>query len=185
MHPRLAELAVLSLAAVMLTAPSLSLARESDRNEPMSVQADDLDSMLEADGDSTLVGNVEISQGTLRISADRATVSRKSGDIARVVFEGRPASMQQQNDNGTPMRASANRIDYDVSAESVLLTGNVAVRNGDDDLRGERISYDLNSGRLQSSGDGSSAGRIRMTIQPRATKPKAESSTSKEAGDTP
>lgn len=163
MRPRNAEL----LAFALLALASAAAARETDRQQPMSVAADDTDAVLTEDGESRLLGNVLITQGTLRISADAATISRTGGDVVRVVFEGRPARLQQENDNGALMKAQGNRIDYDVAAEHVVLSGAVAVDQAGDTLRGERITYDLKSGRLKAAGDGSEGGRIRMTIQPR------------------
>lgn len=166
MPRRPAELLLLSL-AFALTAP-LAQARESDREQPMNVEADDIDLTMENTSDTVLKGNVRITQGTLRIDAGQATITRKDGDIVRAVLTGTPASMQQENDEGTPMKASASNIDYDVTGEVVVLTGNVAVDQGADTLRGQRVTYDLKAGKLNASGDGTGAdGRIRMTIQPR------------------
>ena len=164
MPRRLPELAVLLL---VLAAP-LAQARESDRQQPMNVEADDFDATMQDTSEARLCGNVRIAQGTLDIRAHCATISKVEGEIRRVLFEGQPASMQQENDAGVTMKANANKIDYDVSAESVVLTGAVAVDQGADTLRGERITYDLKNGRLNASGAGTGeAGRIRMTIQPR------------------
>ena len=148
-------------------------ARESDRQQPMNVEADDFEAAMADTSDSKLCGNVRISQGTLDIRAHCATISKVDGEIRRVVFEGEPAALQQENDAGVLMKAKGRKIDYDVTGESVVLTGDVAVDQGADTLRGERITYDLKNGRLNASGEGTGeAGRIRMTIQPRP--PKAE-----------
>ena len=174
MRLRLAEFSL--LVALLLALPLAASARETDRQQPMSVAADNTDTILTEDGDSVLSGNVAITQGTLRIGAGKATISRKAGEVVRVVLEGRPATMQQENDEGSLMKARGNRIEYDVGAETVQLSGNVEVDQAGDNLRGERIVYDLKNGRLSGSGDGSEGGRIRMTIQPRpesAEKPDA------------
>lgn len=165
-HPELLLGLVLALAA------AAAAARESDRQQSMSVEADDIDATMDETSESKLIGNVRITQGTLLITAGQATISRNEGEIRRVVLDGTPATMQQDNDQGVTMKANATRIDYDVTGETVVLTGNVAVDQGADTLRGERITYDLKNGRLNASGEGSGErGRIRMTIQPR---PKAE-----------
>jgi lipopolysaccharide export system protein LptA len=165
-----AELLVL----LVLAASGSAAARESDRQQEMKVAAEDTDTQMTDDGETRLIGNVTISQGTLRIEADAATVSRKAGEVVRVVFEGKPARLQQESEQGELMRAQGNRIDYDVGAESVVLSGNVVVDQAGDDLRGERITYDLKSERLKGSGEGGGDGRIHMTIQPRAAKPKPD-----------
>ncbi len=190
MRPSPSDFLPALLLAASMALPLSATARESDRQQPMNVEADDFDAVMADDSESKLLGNVEITQGTLRITAASATISRAKGDIKRVLLEGAPATMQQDNDEGVTMRANANRIDYDVSAESVVLTGNVAVDQGADTLRGERITYDLKNGRLNASGQGTGAGgRIRMTIQPRPAEAKPDAAPAAEAakkeGDTP
>ena len=160
------------LLGLALLAALPAAARESDRQQPMNVEADDFDAAMAETSDTKLCGNVRITQGTLDIHAHCATISRVDGEIRRVLFEGDLASLQQENDAGVLMKANARKIDYDVTGESVVLTGSVAVDQGADTLRGERITYDLKNGRLNASGEGTGeAGRIRMTIQPRPAKP--------------
>ena len=164
---RLPPAEFLFIAAFLTAHPFAAQARESDRQQSMSIEADDTNAVLDDDGESTLTGNVAITQGSLKITAHSATIARKAGDISSVLFQGTPATLQQENDNGALMKAQGNRIDYDVTAESVTLTGNVLVDQAGDSLRGERIVYDLKNGRLNGQGDGSGDGRIRMTIQPK------------------
>ena len=44
-----------------------------------------------------------------------------------MVLTGKQAVLKQQLDNGSPMTATANRIDYDMLADVVVLTGNYTV----------------------------------------------------------
>ena len=162
---------VSSIVALALLLPAAGLARESDRQQPMGIEAADIDATLADDSKTLLTGNVVITQGTLRIGSNSAEITRAGGDIVRVLLEGSPASMTQEQDDGTPMSARATRIDYDVTAETIVLTGSVAVDQAGDSMRGERVTYDMKSGRLNAAGAGSGDGRIRMTIQPRPAKP--------------
>lgn len=182
---RLRPAELLFIAVILAALPLAAPARESDRQQSMSIEADDTNAVLDDDGESTLTGNVSITQGTLKITAHSATIARKAGDISSVLFQGTPATLQQENDNGALMKAQGNRIDYDVAAESVTLTGNVLVDQAGDSLRGERIVYDLKNGRLNGQGDGSGDGRIRMTIQPKPKATDATSPATKEEGGTP
>lgn len=171
------------LLIVLMSALSSPLfAKSTDREQEMIIDAAYADATLAQDSESVLK-NVVISQGTLRIAADVATVTRRAGEITRVLLEGKPASLQQENDNGARMQARANRIDYDTTGESVVLTGAVEVEQGADTMRGERITYDLKNGQLNAGTEGS---RIRMTIQPRPPKPEAPAKpASPEEGGTP
>lgn len=157
---RVLSLAVLALALISGEAA----ARKSDRDLPLNIEADALDGTLDEDGTANLKGNVHITQGSMDVHADLATITRVAGDFNRVVFQGKPAKLNQINDDGTEMRAQAQRIDYNVNTDIVVLTGAVVVEQERGTLRGERVTYNLTSGELDSGGHG---GRIQMRILPK------------------
>lgn len=165
MRPLLAESLLLALSLFALAGDAG--ARESDRQQSIELRAQGFDGSLAEDGDSTFTGNVAITQGTLAIGAARMVITRAKGEVARIRFQGQPATMQQQNDNGALMRAAAEKIDYDVTAEIVTLSGNVVVNQDGNDLRGQNIVYNLKDERLNASGADSGEGRIQMTLKPR------------------
>jgi lipopolysaccharide export system protein LptA len=158
---RLVALSLMLLAAVL---PFDALAKTSDRSQPMDVEADRTDVGIGDDSDAILTGNVKITQGTLEVEAARATIQRKAGEISEVVLTGAPATLKQINDNGEPMHARASQIVYTLSSDIVVLTGSVVVDQPRGTLRGERIKYDLKSGRLDGGGDGT---RVKMRILPK------------------
>ncbi|MDO5609572.1 MAG: lipopolysaccharide transport periplasmic protein LptA [Pseudomonadota bacterium] len=142
------------------------MARSSDRNQPMNIQADTTTYNANSANTPTVVsGNVVITQGTLKIDASRAEVYENRGDISRTVLTGSPVRMSQQMDDGTPMNVTATRIDYDMKTEIVTLTGNVVLTQPRANMRGERVVYNMRTGQVQSGGQGQ--GRVNMTIQPR------------------
>lgn len=160
----------LSALALLLALPGFALAKSSDRNQPMDVEADRTDALLTDDSDSTLSGNVRITQGTLDIRSDTAVIQRRAGDISRVTLNGAPAQMRQVADNGEPMTANARQIVYTLSDDVIVLTGGVVIEKPRGNLRGETIKYDLRTGRLDGGGDGR---RVSMRILPKtAAEPK-------------
>lgn len=167
-HPprrRAAETLLIGLATCLLLASGPAFARSSDRDQALDVRAGGLDGPISQSGD-TLLTDVTITQGSLRIEAQRATVTRDDGEVTRVVLVGDPARLQQENDDGVLMKAQANNIHYDTSSETVMLTGAVRIDQGRDVFRGERVRYDTRNGRV--TGDGGEGGRIHLTIQPKA-----------------
>lgn len=154
-------LALLPALAVALPAA----AKTTDRNAPMDIAADHTDAVLSDDSDSVLSGNVQITQGSMEIGADRAVIHRRGGDITEVELTGAPATLKQVADNGEPMNARAARIVYTLSSDQVVLTGGVAIEQPRGTLRGETIKYDLKTGRLDGGGDGS---RVQMRILPKS-----------------
>ncbi len=156
----------LLIAAVLVTASGVALAKSSDRNQTMNIEADT--TTYNANNDNTptvLTGNVLITQGTLKINAGKADVYQRSGDISRTILAGSPVRMSQLMDDGTPLNITASRVDYDLKTEIVTLTGSVVVNQPRGNLRGERVVYNMRTGQVQSGGQGN--GRVRMTIQPK------------------
>ena len=140
-------------------------ARSSDRNQPMDLKSDRSSCGVDGTGACEFAGNVQITQGTLKISAARATLHRNDGDVSRVVLTGSPVILRQQMDDGTPMTSRAAQVDYDLRSEVVVFSGDVSIQQPRGSLDGERIVYNLQSGRVEGGGEG--AGRVHMRILPR------------------
>lgn len=153
---------LLTIALLLVAGPSL--AKSSDRNQPMDITADRTDALLGDDSVSTLEGNVRIRQGSLEVDAARAEVHRAAGDINRIVLTGTPATLRQVSDAGEPMEATANRVVYMMADETMMLTGNVVISQPRGNLRGETIKYDINTGRIDGGGDGA---RVSLRILPK------------------
>jgi lipopolysaccharide export system protein LptA len=158
------RLVALSLILLATLLPVDSIAKTTDRNQPMDVESDRTDADLGDDGEAVLSGNVLITQGTLQVGADRATIKRNAGEISTVVLTGAPATLKQVNDNGETMNAHASTITYTLSSELIVLSGSVVIEQPRGTLRGETIKYDLKTGRLDGGGDGS---RVKMRIMPK------------------
>lgn len=153
-----------------LTLPAVGAqALQSDRNQPMEVSAIGSEMDLNT-GTYRLNGGVEIVQGSLRIEADTGEVHQPSdsAEVSRVVLQGSPARLEQALDNAAGhMRASARTIDYDRSADTVVLTGDVRIQEPRGTLTGERVTYNIAQGRVQGQSGGGDS-RVRFVIPPRA-----------------
>jgi len=143
-------------------------ARSSDRNQPMDIQAGHQSGTVDYSQPTILTGNVKIVQGTLHIDADRAVISFKDGEASQAVLTGNQAVLKQQMDNGTPMTATADRIDYDMVADVVVLTGNYTVTTQRGSTSGQRLTYNLQSGQVDSGGQ--DGGRVKMRILPKSAR---------------
>ena len=154
--------------AVALVAGSAA-ARQSDRNQPMNIDADRQIGALDGNSVNEFTGNVVITQGTLDIRASRADLHQRGGEIVRAVLTGQQAVMKQQMDDGTWMTAKADRIDYDVNGETLVLTGNFSVTTPRGSTSGQRMTYNMRTGAIDSGGQGN--GRVSITINPKASQP--------------
>lgn len=157
------------LALLALLLPAVAMAKSSDRNQPMDItSASQSGNMLDDNGKIRYTGNVVIIQGTLEIHADTADLFRKDGDIDRVVLNGKQATLKQQMDDGSPMDAVADNIDYKVGTDTVILTGNYRMTSPKGTNAGQRMVYNTKTGDMQGGGDGT---RVHTVIQPKNAAP--------------
>lgn len=138
-----------------------------DVEQPIEFSADQGDFDLAESGESAFIGNVVITQGTLRVESDRATTRRENGIVVDMTFVGSPVRLWDTTSDGQPITARARNVIYDVEAQSLLLSGSVEVHDPRGYVKGERIVYDINSKRLRAGQD---SGRINMRVLPRSSR---------------
>lgn len=147
-------------------------ALESDREQPIEISADRAE-LDEKNTSATYLGNVELRQGSLYISADSLMIKATAeGQVERVTARGKPATLRQQPDQDTPpITANADTIDYWVVEERITLSGNARAEQQANLFTGEVIQYDLQKKILQAFGrdqeTGSGEGRVQMILQPK------------------
>ena len=145
-----------------------AFALDSDRAAPMDLTAEHWQGSMKS-GSQVWTGNVRISQGSLKIQADKGTISYQDGQVGAALLEGSPAIISQAREGGGEVRAQARKIDYDLSASKVLLTGGVKIEENGNVTTGERFEYSLDSGAI--AGDGGT-GQVTMRLIPKVAKPK-------------
>ena len=159
--------AKLVLAVAALACTSAVLAKSSDRQQTMQVQADRSDCTVTDSGPCILTGNVHIVQGSLEINAARADLRQADGDIRSAKLTGSPVRLKQEMDNGGLMNATAAQVDYDLAQDTVVFTGKAVVQQpGRGSISGERIVYNMRTGQVQGGG-GESGGRVNLSFEPR------------------
>lgn len=153
------------LATAALALPHALEARKSDREQPMAVRSDRQVGGMGDNDSIVLSGNVAIEQGSLKVDAARATVERRDGAVVRVLLEGAPVRIRQLDERGEPIDASASRVSYAPDDEIMVLSGSARVAQKRGELTAETIRYNLDTGQVDSGGDGN---RVQMIIQPKA-----------------
>jgi len=154
--------AAAALALLLAAAPAFGL--ESDREQPLDVDADSSDGTL-GDGVATLRGNIEIRQGTLLIRADIASVQKSEGRVQLIELSGTPVTLQQEIEEQGLVTAEARTMAYEVATGIVTLTGAADVVHPQYHISGEVLVYDMNQQHFRGSGDEES-GRIRIRLDP-------------------
>jgi len=171
---------VKSLLAVFITTAGLYVAPlvpalPSDRDQPIEVEADSVD-LDEGAGKSVYQGNVILRQGTIRLEADRVTVLHRGSKPSKVVAIGNPVKFRQRpGGQKEEIRGSANRTEYQIDSEELLLIGNAYLAQGDDSFRSDRIVYDRVAERIKAGAAAQGKERVKMTIGAPAAKPNTPS----------
>ncbi|KAA9133419.1 lipopolysaccharide transport periplasmic protein LptA [Marinihelvus fidelis] len=152
-------------AATLLLATLNAAALQTDRQQPLDVKADSGDGTF-GDGVTVLSGNVEVNQGTLHITADRASVEKLDGKVRLVTLQGQPAVLEQEIEEQGLVRAEARTITYQVGDGLVNLNGEADVTHPQYHITGDALTYDLNKQHFQGVGGDTGDGRIRIRMDP-------------------
>lgn len=157
------------LFVVMLAVGGLAQAKQTDKNQPININASAFAGSQDS-GKITFSGSVTMDQGTFHADGAQATGYTDPDDTSqwqRVVLTGNPAHFRQTQDNGTLVHGQAATIDYKVSENTVILSGNASVvQQGRGEFHGERLTYNTDTGEIQ--GTPAAGGRVHITLQPRS-----------------
>jgi lipopolysaccharide export system protein LptA len=155
----------LLLAAALGAAAAHAL--EADRDLPFQINAAAVD-VDQRTGVSVYRGNVVLTQGSMRIEADRVEVRTVKGSLTQVLATGKPVRLRALlEDSDSELRADAERVVYRAATFDVELTGNAWVRQGTDEIRARQIVYSLADHGMSATGADGDDGRVYAIIQPR------------------
>jgi lipopolysaccharide export system protein LptA len=149
-------------------------AEKADRDKPVNLEADRV-TIDDAKQLAVFEGNVVLTQGTLQIRGDRMEVRQDKEGFKQGTTWGNPAAFRQKRDGYDEyIEGWAGRIEYDGRAEKVEMFTRAQLKRGQDEVRGDYISYDARSEFFQVTGGPKTAtpdnpgGRVRAIIQPKS-----------------
>lgn len=113
--------------------------------------------------------SVVIKQGSLQILADQVEADATAGKGKEVITAtGRPASYQQQLEDGSVVIASANEIKYNVELQTISLTGNATIKQKDVTVTSDSITFDMAKQQIMASTDANSEAAVTTVLSPGA-----------------
>lgn len=171
-----------ALGLVLTLFTGLAQALPDDRDQPIHITADKA-LRDEKQGVTVYTGNVQMDQGSMRITADTLTIYHVTEEADKIVAEGRPARMQQQPelDKG-PVHAHAEVIEYFRDEERVHLQSNARVEQDGAVVAGDSIDYLIAEQLVKADSDQTLEGNRVQVIIPPSAQPAASNTP---ASDTP
>lgn len=137
-HPGLSALLLCLLGSTVLALPA-------DRDQPMTIQADQ-GAFRSGSGEAHFEGNVHLQQGSLEVWADTLDVTRDpvTGAILFLEAKGQPARYQELPAlDGELIQVEGSRIEYRPADNIIITEGNGRLEQADSEIKAEYIQYNL------------------------------------------
>ena len=155
----------IALASALLAASLSAQAKTGDTDQPIHIESDQ--QSLDMQGNVvTFTGNVVVTQGTIKINADKVVVTRPGGEKGKEVIDGygNPATFYQMQDNGKPVKGRASKMHYELQNDFVVLTGNAHLEQIDSNIQGDKITYLVKEQKMQAFSN--KGGRVTTVLVP-------------------
>lgn len=155
----------LLLVSTLLATSLPALALTGDSDKPVNI--DSVNQALDLQGNvATFTGNVIVTQGSIKITADKVVVTRPGGDSKKTIVDayGTPATFYQMQDNGKPVQGHAQKMHYELAKDLVELTGNAYLEQLDSNVKGDKITYLVKEQKMQAFG--STGKRVTTVLVP-------------------
>ena len=188
---RLRVALLLSCALPALVAGPAS-AEKADREKPINFSAEQPAEVDFEKRVGTLRGNVVITQGTMTIRADRIDFKQNPDNSLSATAFGNPVSFRQKKDDSDEYyEGYAQRAVYDGQKQLLELFDRALLKQGNDEIRSNYVSYNSASGVFKAEGRPDAPGtegpgdRVRGVFQPRSDNPLVPGGAAKKDGGEP
>lgn len=161
-----------TLAALLALGMCGAHAERADREKEIVVGADRL-TADDANRTSTFEGSVVVTQGTMRMTANKVTVKEDADRHKYYVANGAPVTFRQKRDKVDEwIEGFAERAEFDDRNDVLKLFTRARVKSNQNELAGDFISYDMRRELAEVAGAPpgkpapASAGRVKVIILP-------------------
>jgi lipopolysaccharide export system protein LptA len=117
-------------------------------------------------------GNVKITMDQGLLTSDEADIIFAKKLLAKALVNGKPAAFEQRIEKtGKLARGRADTIEYDVAKGVVRLTKNAWLSDGQNEIRGESLKYNVLAQNIVAEGSEQGSQRVHIIITPPNPKP--------------
>jgi lipopolysaccharide transport protein LptA len=117
-------------------------------------------------------GNVKITMHGGELTSDDAEINFRRKALEKAVVNGKPAAFEQRVEKtGKVAHGHADTIDYDAGKGVVHLSKNAWLSDGQTEIRGDSLKYDVLAQLIKSEGAEPGAQRVHIVIAPPPSTP--------------
>ncbi|OGT21143.1 MAG: lipopolysaccharide transport periplasmic protein LptA [Gammaproteobacteria bacterium RBG_16_57_12] len=136
-----------------------------DITAPVYIEADRVD-IYEREQKSVYSGNVVLTHGAIRMSADEVTVYAREKQLSKVEAQGNPVQYHQEPPGKPVTKASARQMVYTVEDGKLVMSGEALLQQDDNEFRGNRIVFDTRTEMVSAAKGEQEQGRVRVILHP-------------------
>ncbi|HEY3488407.1 MAG TPA: lipopolysaccharide transport periplasmic protein LptA [Gammaproteobacteria bacterium] len=163
---------ILAIVVLLILQPCV-YALPADTQQPIEIAAGKM-TLDQTNSISTYSGRVVLSQGSIRIEAEKLTVYMRNKKLERLEAFGsetQQALFRQKLHNGEETQAQAGHIEYYTRDSRMVLTQQARLQQGGNHIQSERIDYNTASNSLMAGQSGqqdptAQQKRVRIVIEP-------------------
>ncbi|MDE3946055.1 lipopolysaccharide transport periplasmic protein LptA [Glaesserella parasuis] len=137
---------IIALCLVNLSVKAL----ETDRNMPIKIDSGSQSLDMERNI-VTFSDNVVVTQGSIKLNAEKVTIIRRDTQKELIEAFGTPVVFQQTLHNEKIVTGTANSVHYDLDSEFLILRGNAELKQLDSAIKAEKITYDVKKQNLKAT----------------------------------
>ncbi len=147
---------------------STAHALSTDKEQPIEITADKVQ-INNSERQSTYSGNVELVQGSLKITGRKLVVKTdKYNNLKKVDVHGTPATLNQKPDKKEEIDAKADHIEIIYNAdEEIILNKNASLTQGANKFFGDKIKYIGKTDQVIA--DSQKDTRVKVVISPKSS----------------
>lgn len=156
---------LLALMALLLISAS-GHALSTDKDQPIMVEADSME-VDNKNGITIYQGNVELTQGSIHMVADKVTITQKNKKTEKIISEGNPVKFRQRPDGKQEdIKGRAKKVEYEAKSELLYLIGEAVLIQGESSVKSDRITYDRINAVAKAGRPAKGSGRVKTIIEP-------------------
>ncbi|MEN8179462.1 MAG: lipopolysaccharide transport periplasmic protein LptA [Pseudomonadota bacterium] len=163
------KISTIHLLVLIVFLPALCHGLSTDKDQPIYLEADSVE-INEASGISIYQGNVLITQGSLKLWADKMWIHRSKGGIEKIVTQGNPTHFRQLMDNSPEeIRGSAKKAELFLDVDELHLSQDAILEQAQDRFQSDRIIFLRSKSQVKAGASAQGKERVRVIIEPTQT----------------